>query len=282
MEIERVEPQKVCVRPKKYAREVYGILVGKDEHFYYWVDEENNRLHKFDKKDKRNFNLYNTHKGIIYMIKNDINDKLYIGQTSGTIEERYINHLTCARDIKNKKPLYEDMRSIGIEHFRIEKIADVVCYANFYLVDIENHFIRFFNTQVPNGYNIRCSNYGNKFDRIWKRIYSITLNKDCEYYDVIRKFVDEKFLLNKWDMYRNFDLSIIYEEEDLMNQNESITIEITRKRPQEEIKSAKMVCAYNSSKQDRQELENKLIQQFKIKLKNILDKEMEYSKLNNK
>lgn len=27
--------------------------------------------------------------GFIYKIVNDINDKVYIGQTSGTIEERY-------------------------------------------------------------------------------------------------------------------------------------------------------------------------------------------------
>lgn len=282
MEIERVEPREVSVRPRKYAREVSGIILAKDKDFYYWIDYEKHKLHKFDRKNKQNFSYKYQYTGVLYMITNDINDKLYIGETSGTMKDRYTNHLACVKDIKNKKPLYEDMRKYGVEHFKVEKIADVVCCSHYSLVDIENHLIRFFNSQSPNGYNLRCGMYTKHFDRLWRNIYSITLNEDNKYYNVIKKFIDEKFQMDNWDYYKNFDLSVIEDEEDCIKKNESITIEIRRTRPQEEIKSTKIICAYNSHQQDRQKLEDKLIKQFKTKLKNILDQKMEYSKLNHK
>ena len=61
----------------------------------------------------------------IYKIFNDINDKVYIGKTNLSIEERFAIH--CKDMLKReeeKRPLYNAMRKYGIEHFFIEEVED--------------------------------------------------------------------------------------------------------------------------------------------------------------
>lgn len=58
--------------------------------------------------------------GYIYVIKNDINDKLYIGKTSTTILNRWYHHKDAY--LTNDWHLYRAMRKYGIEHFWIEEI----------------------------------------------------------------------------------------------------------------------------------------------------------------
>lgn len=62
---------------------------------------------------------------IIYKITNDINGKIYIGQTSYTIEKRFKEHCRDSQrvDIQHR-PLYSAMRKYGIEHFYIEVIEE--------------------------------------------------------------------------------------------------------------------------------------------------------------
>lgn len=280
MEITRVEPRKVRVRPRKYAREVDGFLVAEDDKYYYWVDWYEDFLHKFDKKDKKNFKFLSSYKGIIYIITNDINNKVYIGETTSTIANRYSQHLSCANDVENKKPLYEDMRKYGVEHFKIEKLADVDCWYSSSIAGIENQFIRFLNSITPNGYNIRCSVYGGDFKYLWQYIRSLNICKESSYYSILKQFVDENFKLEKWDMYRNFDLSNIYVDAIKAKKDESITIDIKRNRKPSKC-ADKIICKhYNSFYQSREELEKTLIEEFKEKLKEVLDQEIEFSRLN--
>lgn len=62
----------------------------------------------------------------IYKITNKINDRMYIGKTVRTIEERWKEHL---RDINRrsfeKRPLYDAMNKYGPENFHIEQIEEV-------------------------------------------------------------------------------------------------------------------------------------------------------------
>lgn len=61
----------------------------------------------------------------IYKIVNDINDKIYIGKTERTIEERFKEHCRATKQLRNeKRPLYNAMNKYGIEHFKIEKIEE--------------------------------------------------------------------------------------------------------------------------------------------------------------
>ena len=61
----------------------------------------------------------------IYKITNDINDKVYIGKTNLSIEERFKEH--CRDSLKDRnenRPLYRAMNKYGISHFQIKEIED--------------------------------------------------------------------------------------------------------------------------------------------------------------
>lgn len=55
----------------------------------------------------------------IYKIVNDINDKVYIGKTCRTVEERWKEHCKRSKQVSLNRPLYNAMRKHGIEHFEV-------------------------------------------------------------------------------------------------------------------------------------------------------------------
>ena len=61
----------------------------------------------------------------IYQIINDINDKIYIGKTERSIQERWREHCKDyqKRDFE-KRPLYSAMKKYGIDHFHIELVEE--------------------------------------------------------------------------------------------------------------------------------------------------------------
>lgn len=61
----------------------------------------------------------------IYQIVNDINNKIYIGMTERTLEQRWKEHCRdCHRRDFEKRPLYRAINKYGIEHFHIELIEE--------------------------------------------------------------------------------------------------------------------------------------------------------------
>ena len=56
----------------------------------------------------------NKYEGYIYKIVNDVNDQIYIGQTTRTIEERWREH---KRDINNNYAIHRAMNKYGVNHF---------------------------------------------------------------------------------------------------------------------------------------------------------------------
>ena len=59
---------------------------------------------------------------IIYKITNQINNKVYIGLTTCSLEYRWSRHITESKNINNTKHLYKSMRKYGIKNFIIEEI----------------------------------------------------------------------------------------------------------------------------------------------------------------
>ena len=96
--------------------------------------------------------------GYIYLIENEINKKIYIGQTTKTIEERWAAHINIAKIRKN--PLYKDILLYGKENFSIKTIENV---SNDDLDERECYYIKFYNTLYPNGYNMMLG--GRKFNK---------------------------------------------------------------------------------------------------------------------
>ena len=88
--------------------------------------------------------------GKVYKIYNDINNKLYIGKTLSTIEERFKQHCHDKTSRKcEKRPLYNAMNKYGEEHFHVELIEE--CDVDL-LSQRECYWIEFYDT-YHNGYN---------------------------------------------------------------------------------------------------------------------------------
>ena len=87
----------------------------------------------------------------IYIIRNDINDKVYIGKTTlPTIDARFKEHCKDAfRERNEKRPLYSAMRKYGIEHFTISLIEECQVKDD---CEREIYWIQQYNS-YKNGYN---------------------------------------------------------------------------------------------------------------------------------
>ena len=85
----------------------------------------------------------------IYVIKNDLNDKLYVGQAVNP-KKRFSTH--CAKGaIKNRNSLIDHIiAKYGKEHFYFEVLESNIENYN----DREKYWIEHLNTRVPNGYNV--------------------------------------------------------------------------------------------------------------------------------
>ena len=99
--------------------------------------------------------------GFIYKITNKINNKCYIGKTSGTIEKRFQEHIKAARYDNNKICLYQAMHKYGIENFIVEEIEEC---DNSILSSKEIYYIQYFDS-YKNGYNMTVGGEGrNKYN----------------------------------------------------------------------------------------------------------------------
>lgn len=88
--------------------------------------------------------------GYIYKITNDINDKVYIGKTNLTVEERFKEHCSdYKKRIAENRPLYRAMNRYGKEHFTIDIIEE--CDISI-LSDREIYWINYYDS-YHNGYN---------------------------------------------------------------------------------------------------------------------------------
>lgn len=61
--------------------------------------------------------------GYIYKIVNSINDKVYIGQTRKTLEQRFLTHLNEAK-CGTDRPLYRAIRKYGADKFSIHLVEE--------------------------------------------------------------------------------------------------------------------------------------------------------------
>jgi group I intron endonuclease len=93
--------------------------------------------------------------GYIYKIQNNINNKIYIGQTTKNLELRWKQHLSIK---SNCRYLKKALNKYGIENFKFKLIC--ITFDD-YLDDMEIKYIVQYNCLVPNGYNLRLGgNYG--------------------------------------------------------------------------------------------------------------------------
>lgn len=93
----------------------------------------------------------------IYKITNKVNNKLYIGLTTHTIDKRFKEHIFAARSFKKlgrgkNSALYSAINKYGEINFKIEQI-DTATDLN-ELKQKERYWIKTLNTIAHNGYNL--------------------------------------------------------------------------------------------------------------------------------
>lgn len=88
--------------------------------------------------------------GVIYKITNKINNKVYIGKTELSIDQRWSQHMRDAD--KKDYPLYRAIRKYGKENFSIEEIercdSEILSQRECYWIQYYNSFLKGYNATL--------------------------------------------------------------------------------------------------------------------------------------
>jgi group I intron endonuclease len=108
---------------------------------------------------------------IIYKIKNNINNKIYIGLTTKDLSKRIAEHVS-----ENRSYIQKALNKYGIQSFNVSVIDSAE--SREILCEKERYWIQHYNCKVPNGYNLTDGGDGlvNPSEIVRKRI-SDTLKK---------------------------------------------------------------------------------------------------------
>lgn len=87
----------------------------------------------------------------LYLIRNNINGKMYVGQTSCGYLKRWSQHCWKARSDGVKHYLHLAIAHYGAENFTVSKLMDVT---EDLADEQEQKFIQSYNTMMPSGYNM--------------------------------------------------------------------------------------------------------------------------------
>ncbi|MGL4997506.1 MAG: GIY-YIG nuclease family protein [Cetobacterium sp.] len=96
--------------------------------------------------------------GTIYKITNSVNQKVYIGNTTQTIERRFKQHISDSKKERcNKRPLYHAMNKYGIDKFTIIEIGK---FENSKEIEMK-HILEY--DSYKNGYNATLGGDGKSY-----------------------------------------------------------------------------------------------------------------------
>jgi len=107
---------------------------------------------------------------IIYKIQNKINDKIYIGQTTTSIKKRMGSHI-CQRKKISCRAIENAILKYGVDNFKIQIIdnsANTITGLN----ELEQKYIKQYNSLAPNGYNLTTGGKNCTSSEETKRILS--------------------------------------------------------------------------------------------------------------
>ena len=125
--------------------------------------------------------------GCIYKIRNKINDKIYIGQTTQDLGTRWKQHL---KKSSNCVCLKRALNKYGIDNFEYELVCTT---SDDLLNDKEIEYIENFNCLSPDGYNLRLGGNSGKHNEQTKHKIRETLKNGYK----IGRIVNSKNRLGK-------------------------------------------------------------------------------------
>lgn len=97
---------------------------------------------------------------LIYIIKNDINNRVYIGQTVQTLAERIHNYKNEYKFDTRHRPILDAMRKYGFEHFYFEVLEDNITSKQ-ELDNKERAYIKKYQSLCSQkGYNVKLGGNG--------------------------------------------------------------------------------------------------------------------------
>ena len=112
----------------------------------------------------------------IYKILNTINDKVYIGQTIKSIDERFKEHIYKSHSEKTHPPLHQAFIDLGEENFFIECIEECTQEK----LDVqEKYWIQYYDS-YNNGYNATIGGAGITGVYRYKAVDMYDLNDNFE------------------------------------------------------------------------------------------------------
>lgn len=89
---------------------------------------------------------------LVYKITNQINNKIYIGQTTETLKKRFARH--CGYQLNDNTYLHRAMKKYGTENFKIEEIERVDNQEE--LNEREIYWIKYYHSDIE-GYNLKST-----------------------------------------------------------------------------------------------------------------------------
>jgi len=125
--------------------------------------------------------------GCIYKIRNKIDNKIYIGQTTQDLDIRWKQHL---KNTSNCRYLKNAFDKHGIDNFELELVCTT---SDDLLNDMEIEYIKNFDCLVPNGYNLRLGGNSGKHNEQTKHKIRETLKDGYK----IGRIVNSKNRLGK-------------------------------------------------------------------------------------
>lgn len=135
-------------------------------------------------------NITGMYEGYIYKIYNDINGKVYIGQTIQTVKERFLDHLSCAKNKKYDTYIYRAMRKYGLENFNIIELLKIqnesIDQLHIELNEVEKLYIKMYQSvDSEYGYNtddggLSCNKFRKEVDK-----YDFDGNFLCSYKSIV-------------------------------------------------------------------------------------------------
>ena len=151
----------------------------------------------------------------IYIIKNTINNKVYIGQSKNT-KVRWAGHKSAAKCHGGFIAIDKAMARLGIENFSCEIIEHQIENYD----EREKYWIAFYNCRLPNGYNYECGGDGaktgieNATAKIREQEILNAIINDLMYTDESLKKIEERYgisykiisAINRSERYRQDNL----------------------------------------------------------------------------
>lgn len=127
---------------------------------------------------------------IIYKATNKINNKIYIGLTTKSLNKRIKGHLS-KEQFGLKIPICNAIRKYGKENFDWGVVA--TCDTKDKLYFLERFYIKFFNSKSPNGYNLTDGGEDNpmNYEEFRKKVGDLKKGKTKDN-DFGRKITSEK------------------------------------------------------------------------------------------